>query len=247
MPDAAAYRAKWGVIIPSTNTVVEHDFARLVPHGISFHAGRALITRPEMTSDATAKALLDQMEERFDEAVEQVMTAKPDRLIVAMSAEVIRRGVSEAAEWTAALAERAGVPVTTGPDAVVAALRAVGAERIGLVTPYHAESDALTVAYLEACGFEVANIIGLQCTSATAIAETTPERFTEALRGVDGDDVDALVQVGTNLSAIRVAGEAEHWLGKPTIAMNAVTVWWALRESGFADTIDGFGTVLRDH
>ncbi len=247
MPDAAAYRAKWGVIVPSTNTVVEHDFARLVPHGISFHAGRALITRPEMTSDASAKALLDQMEERFDEAVDSVMTALPDRLVVAMSAEVIRRGVAGAVEWADALEQRVGIPVTTGPEAVVAALRAVGAEKISLLTPYHAESDALTVAYLEECGFQVTAIKGLQCTSATNIAATTPDQVTATLREIDGDDVEALVQVGTNLSAIRIAGEAERWLGKPTIAMNAVTVWRALRQSGFDDTIEHYGQVLSQH
>ena len=42
MPDVVGYRAKIGVIVPSTNTVVEHDFARVRPPGVTFHSGRFL-------------------------------------------------------------------------------------------------------------------------------------------------------------------------------------------------------------
>ena len=40
MPDAAGYRIKLGVIVPSTNTVVEADYNRMAPHGVTFHTGR---------------------------------------------------------------------------------------------------------------------------------------------------------------------------------------------------------------
>jgi maleate cis-trans isomerase len=53
-----------------------------------------------------------------------------------------------------------------------------------------------------------------------------------ALRELDGDDIDALVQVGTNLAAIELCAEAEQWFGKPVLAINAVTYWDALRRSG---------------
>ena len=32
----------------------------------------------------------------------------------------------------------------------------------------------------------------------------------DSFRALDGDDVDAIVQVGTNLSAVRLAAAAEH-------------------------------------
>jgi maleate isomerase len=64
---------------------------------------------------------------------------------------------------------------------------------------------------------------------------------------VDGDDVDALVQVGTNLSMVRLADEAERWLKKPVVAINAATWWLALRQNGIKDRIEGCGSLLRDH
>ena len=61
MPDAAGPRIKFGVIVPSTNTVVEADYNRMAPHGVSFHTGRMYIDNPVMDSDASFEALLAQI------------------------------------------------------------------------------------------------------------------------------------------------------------------------------------------
>ena len=54
----------------------------------------------------------------------------------------------------------------------------------------------------------------------------------ETIKELDGDDVDAIVQVGTNLSMVKFAAAAELWLGKPVIAINTATYWQALRDNG---------------
>jgi hypothetical protein len=64
------------------------------------------------------------------------------------------------------------------------------------------------------------------------------------LHKLDGDDVDAIVQIGTNLSMVRLAAAAEMWLGKPVIAINTATYWHALRANGIEDRADGFGRLL---
>ena len=63
---------------------------------------------------------------------------------------------------------------------------------------------------------------------------------------LDGDDVDAIVQVGTNLSMIRLAAEAEAWLDKPVIAINTATYWHALRANGIDDKVHGLGRLLSE-
>ena len=64
---------------------------------------------------------------------------------------------------------------------------------------------------------------------------------------LNGDDVEAVVQVGTNLAMARLAGMAEKLLQKPVIAINTATYWFALRENGITDSIEGFGTLLADY
>lgn len=66
------------------------------------------------------------------------------------------------------------------------------------------------------------------------------------MRELDGPEVDAIIQVGTNLSMVRLAAEAEDWLGKPVIAINTATYWHALRANGIADRMSGFGRLLSD-
>ena len=56
-----------------------------------------------------------------------------------------------------------------------------------------------------------------------------------------------LFQAGTNMSMVRLADEAERWLGKPVVAINAATMWHALRDNGFTDQMDGFGSLLSKH
>ena len=60
------------------------------------------------------------------------------------------------------------------------------------------------------------------------------------------DHYDAIVQVGTNLSMVRLAAAAEMWLGKPVIAINTATYWHALRANGIPDKIEGLGRLLEE-
>jgi maleate isomerase len=96
-------------------------------------------------------------------------------------------------------------------------------------------------------GFDVAAVHGLKCPTATSIAEVDAATIEQAFLSVDGPDVDALVQAGTNLSAVRVAAELELKLGKPVLAINAATVWHALRTNGIDDRIEGYGSLLSEH
>ena len=64
---------------------------------------------------------------------------------------------------------------------------------------------------------------------------------------LDGPDVDAIVQVGTNLAMSALAGIAEFWLDKPVIAINTATYWYALRQNGIEDKLHGFGKLLAEY
>ena len=100
--------------------------------------------------------------------------------------------------------------------------------------------------YFADMGFEVVRDICLQCRSWIQIAEQTTETLRNALLKLDGDDIDAIVQVGTNLSMVRLAAAAEMWLGKPIVAINTATYWHALRANNIDDRMEGFGRLLAE-
>ncbi len=87
---------------------------------------------------------------------------------------------------------------------------------------------------------------GLRCASPVLIAHTPEAELRDAIMEVDGPEVDAIVQVGTNLPMAQVAAMAEFWLGKPVVALNAATYWHALRQCGIEDKVRGFGRLLAE-
>src|SRR5215468_4638312 len=90
----------------------------------------------------------------------------------------------------------------------------------------------------------------LKCYGARRLGVITPvseRELRDAINEVNGPDVDAILQVGTNLAMARLAGIAEFWLDKPVLAINTCIYWWSLRENGIDDKIGGFGSLLLEH
>lgn len=247
MTNAVGPRAVFGVIVPSTNTVVEHDYWRAGIPGVAYRAGSMYIADPNMAGDDGFQDLLVQIRASIDTAVRDALTAEPDRLVMGMSAETFWGGVAGNAEFEQRVRDMTGLEVTTGATAAGEALKAFGAKRIGIVTPYQPVGDEQVVAYFTELGFDVAGIKGLCSASATSIADETPETLREAFLSVDGPDVDALIQCGTNLECIAVAAELEKELGKPVIAINLATMWHAFRVNGIEDRIAGYGSLMELH
>jgi maleate isomerase len=143
--------------------------------------------------------------------------------------------------------DEAGVKISVGSHACAAALKAYGGvKRIAFLSPYWPVINAEVKRYFDDMGFTTVRETCLQCQSWTAIAEVTEDTVRGVLRQLDGDDVDAIVQVGTNLSMVRLAAAAEMWLGKPVVAINTATYWHALRANGIKDQMPGFGRLLSD-
>lgn len=247
MPHSVGPRAVFGVIVPSTNTVVEHDYWRAGIDGVTYRAGSMYIENPVMGDDHDFEALLGQIRGSIDTAVRDVLTAEPDRLVMGMSAETFWGGIAGNAAFEQRLHERTGLPVTTGASACRAALQALGVRRIAVFSPYQPIADREVGRFFIEAGFDVAAITGLRCPTATDIARVDGPRLDALVAELDGPDVDAIVQVGTNLSFVAQADRLEAELGKPVVAINAATLWHALREHGIADRVDGSGSLLREH
>ena len=248
MPDVVGYRAKIGVIVPSTNTVVEHDFAQVRPPGVTFHSSRFLVEAPDLSSDEAFLYFLDLIRDTIPTAVHDIMTCKPDHILMGMSAETFWGGKEGNAAFSERVKAIAGdIGVTSGAAACNAALELLDVSRIACLTPYQPAADEQVYGFFTECGYDVKRVRGLRCASATSIADVTPETLVEVLKEIDGDDIDAIVQCGTNLSMVEVADQAERWLGKPVLAINAICLWHALRTLGIDDQFVGHGMMLREH
>ncbi len=246
MTDALGWRHCFGVLGPSTNTVVQPDLEAMRPAGVTNHYSRIFTPDNSAVSNETFMSGVRLIGDNTVDAVRSMMTAGPDSLVMGMSAVTFFDGMAGANAFQQRLEDASGLRVSIGSHAVAAALRAYGVRRVAFMSPYFPAANAEVRRFLTEAGFDVKRDRCLQCPSWTAIARIPPGTVRDCLRELDGDDVDAIVQVGTNLSAVRVAAAAETWLGKPVIAINAATYWHALRDVGITDRVTGFGRLLED-
>jgi maleate isomerase len=245
MVDVQGWRKLLGVVAPSTNTTVQPDMERMRPEGVTNHFSRIYVEDPVALNNEDFIAGTTAIAENTLDAVRSVMTCKPDYLVLGMSAITFYGGVAGGAKFKAEVEAVAGVGASTGSESVVAALKAYGnVKNVSFVSPYYPVANAEVRRYLEESGFSVVRDVPLQCRCWTDIAKVTPETLRGVLDQLDGPDVDAIVQVGTNLSMVDLAAEYEAKLGKPVIAINTATYWHALRTIGIEDKIEGLGRLL---
>ncbi len=245
--DSLGWRAKFGVLVPSTNTSVQPEFDAMAPAGVTSHISRIRIPNIALNSNDDFNRLIELIAAAQDEAVESVMSCEPDRLVLGISAETFWNGLQASRDLKKQLESLTGLPVSMGSEACGAALDTLGMKTIAVLTPYQPVGDQNVVRFFEEAGYQVKRIMGLRCDSPVHIAHVTEAELAQALKALDGDDIDGLVQVGTNLAMARLAPQAEWWLRKPVLAINTAIYWHALRASGISDKMSGFGPLLERH
>lgn len=247
-PDSQGYRRLFGVLGPSTNTIVQPDFDDLRVAGVTNHYSRIVVDDAQAISDETFMAGTMEISRNTIDAVRGVLTCNPDYLVMGMSAVTFYGGAEGAQKWRNNIESEAGLQLCTGSQSLIEAFDAYGGIRkIAVLSPYYPSANEQVSHFMSDYGIEVVRDTCLRCPSWTAIAQVTTATLREELKKLDGDDVDALVQVGTNLSMTRLAAAAELYLGKPVIAINTATYWNALRQNGITDKVRGFGKLMEQY
>lgn len=251
-----AKRAQIGVVIPSTNTGVEYDLQKFNLDGVTWHPSRFWIElrnwadEVESTgdhADTVFERFLEIMRGEIPQSLRYVMSAKVNHIMLGMSAETFWGGVEGSVKFEEGIREHIGeLGLTTGAEATKQAIECFGAKTVSVITPYPPVGDANVRQYFEELGYQVKQVRGLNRPSATAIAETTIPEVIEAVKAVDGDDVDMIIQAGTNLSTVDLFPTLEHVLEKPMLPINVATVWHALRACGIDDKMTGKGRLLEE-
>ena len=243
MPELGS-RGRIGLIVPSVNTVVEPEMNRMKPEGVTVHAARVLIPG----DISTLPAFIQMCEagcRNAEKAVRELATAKVDVYAFAFTAGSFFRG----AGWDEEIArqiEKAGqAPCIVTSTAAVDALKALGAKKIALVSPYAIANDLLKK-FMEGKGIEVKRMEGLKLSSAQEEGRQTSASFKRLVQQVDAPGLEAIFVACTNFGTVSSLDQLETSLGKPIVSANQATFWAALRRLGIEDKIMGWGRLLRE-
>lgn len=256
-PDVRSFRRKFGLIIPATNTSMEHDLWSIIfknqgPHGlrgVGLHTANVITPTPKLETAADLLAYKQQFLGGLRAAVDAALLAEPQYMIMGMSLEHILGGIEAIRAPMVDIETYSGLAWATWHDAIHAALGKHGAKRIGLLTPFDKQGNEFATQMLEELGCEVVSSVGFSCANALHIAHVpdwAKEKAILELLAPEENALDAVVQCGTNMSLIDVTEKLEPVIGMPILGINTVTFWYALRENGFEGALMGAGGLLRE-
>lgn len=236
--DARPLDMRIGLIILATDHTSEPDFRRMVAsERVGVYVARipyANPTTPEnlrkMQPALTAGAALILPDEKLDAICYSCTSAS----VVIGDAEI------EAAIQVA----KPGVPVVTPPMAGVRGLRALGANKISILTPYTVETSRPMAAYFAARGFEIVSFTCLGFEDDREMARIAPATLVDLAREATDASADALFVSCTALrSALAVTG-MENSIGRPVVTSNQATAWNCLRLCGDDTPHPEFGHLM---
>ena len=250
--DYYGYRRKFAVLVPTTNTAVEAEYHLMKPLGVALATRGCVIPPFKVESEADFVHMVEAIGAATEQGLRDALTCRPDHVIFGYSAETFwdgkERSDREFRKYNDIAQEVAGCNITFGAQAVQDALACYpGVRKIGVITPYMPVGDGMVVKFMGDIGYEVLRIAGHCSPGPVEIAWEPFGKTRQLVREVDGDDADLILQAGTNLYFVELAAQLERELGKPVLAINAITFWHALRNNGIPDRLDGFGSLLAEH
>lgn len=251
MGDYLGWRAKFGVTTPSVNSVVQPEYDDMRPAGVTNHVARMHMADMQVHSDDDFSLLIRRIDEALDPAIDRVMAVAPDHLILGISALAVWGGnLQWGRDLTARMKARAGrdIPVSHAADAVPAALKAYGVTKgnIAIMEPYYPVIEGKMRGFFGELGYEVKRYKHFRGKVPVAYSHVTAKDMIDAVREIDGDDIDAIVQFGANMPMAKLCDEVERWLDKPVVGVNVCTYWHALRTHGIEDKVMGYTRLLRE-
>jgi maleate cis-trans isomerase len=124
------------------------------------------------------------------------------------------------------------------------ALRALGAKRIGLVSPYSDEVNARASRYFaRRHGLDIAVVEGFAARDSYSIGKLGPENARGAFIRIDRADIDAFAVPGANFATMASIAEWEREFKKPVVSSTQASLWAMAKQLG-GERIHGFGRLV---
>ena len=235
-------RKRIGLMVPSTNTTCEADFNMVVPRGVTVHGQRLWLTNDINGDDAYQRMNAD-----IETGARYLATARVDVIGYGCTTGSFYKGPGWDREMIALIEREAGVPAVATTPSVVSALRAFGARRVSVATPYPDWNNQRLRAYLEAQGFDVLNVDGEPEAAASGnqgINDQSPESVVTFASKVCRPEADVLLCSCTAWRAVEAVDALERRTGKPVVTSNQATAWMALGALGLSTAVRGFGRLF---
>jgi maleate cis-trans isomerase len=213
------WRGRIGLMLPYDNAVIEPEFARTLPYGVSAHVVRTTKTdRLELAEESLALA-------------PTMQNLRANIALYACNASAFLKGHAWHEEFLQRFRAAAGMPAESANSALMKLAAHRKVRRVVVVSPYPEWLLDPLRKFVTDSGFEVVNIVGLGL-EPIAINELGPEQSYRYAKQADIREADGIIIVATNFRTLEVLGLLEQELRKPVISSNQALMWVARRMLG---------------
>jgi maleate isomerase len=235
-----ATKAAIGVIVLATDQTLEHEFrAMLAIDGVAYYESRIA------NASAINPTTLAAMERDMAGAAGLILPGTPLDVIAygCTSGTVV---IGEDKVFARIREARPGIACTTPITAAIAGLKALGARRLALLTPYVDSVNQLLRDFILARGLSVPVIGSFNHEDDREVARMTTGSIKAAVRALAAEpSVDGVFVSCTSLRVAGIVEELEAEIGKPVTSSNHALAWHCLRLAGYADPVPGWGRLFR--
>lgn len=205
-----------GLLIPSSNTVMEVDFYRHLPPSATVHPGRMYM---EAT---TVKGEEEMLDDHCLPTAGDVATAKPDVVVFGCTSAGALRGNAYDGELCRRISDVTGKPTVSVIESVRRRLMGLDVRRVAVITPYIEDLNARIKASVEDDGIEVASIHGMGISVNFNLALVEPPQILAFVRAKLGPapDADALFISCTNFQAVATLPQLKAVYDMPIVTSN---------------------------
>ena len=230
-PNEALEGKRVGLIVPSTNTVMEPDLYRHLPAGATVHTSRMLL---EGSVTIEAEELM--LDVYLPECARQIGTLNPDVVVFGCTSAGALRGPAYEQELAGEISKATGAPTITIMGAVVDELNRLDVKSVAVLTPYSEEINDTIKDSLESSGFTVPYINGMDVKGAFNIAAVTPDEIVDYVRSeLAGVESDCLFVSCANLKSVDVLEQIREVAGRPVVTSNQAVLEGVKRTIGIGD------------
>jgi maleate isomerase len=220
-----------GLIVPSTNTVMEPDLYRNLPTGTTVHTSRMLL---EGSVTIEAEELM--LDVYLPECARQIGTLLPDVVVFGCTSAGALRGPAYEQELAHEISKATGAPTVTIMGAVVEELNRLNAKSVAVLTPYSEEINDTIKESLEASAFTVPFINGMDVKGAFNIAAVSQDEIVQyAQEQLQGVESDCLFVSCANLKSVDVLNELRSVAARPVVTSNQAVLESVKRTIGIAN------------
>ena len=239
-----------GQIVPSSNITMETEIPALLrarelvaPERFTFHSSR-------MRMKHVTKDELSRMDADSDRCALELSDAKVDVMGYACLVAIMSMGLG----YHAASQERltkvvrsndSDGAVVNSAGAMIAGLKALGAKKVAVVTPYMKPLTEMVVDYIRNEGFEVVDYRALEIQDNLAVAAHDPLNLPGIVAGMDTADADVIVlSACVQMPSLPAVSTVEAQTGKPVLTAAIATTWSMLRALDLPTRVPGGGALL---